>query len=806
MKWIYPLVLIVNLAGISDAQITQTVRGKVAERETQFPIPGATVILLGDSAIRKGASTDAEGFFQIEKVPVGRQALKISFIGYEDVILNNVIVTSAKEVVLEVLMKESVTQLENIVVTATRDGDPSNEMALVSVKSFSIEETERYAGSRGDPARMASNFAGVQGADDSRNDIVIRGNSPQAVLWRMEGINIPNPNHFNIPGTAGGPVSMINNKTLANSDFYTGAFPAEFGNSISGVFDLKLRNGNNQKHEYSGQFGFLGTELFAEGPFTNAKKSSYLFSYRYSTLAIFSKIGIDIGTSAVPRYQDIAFKMNFPLKKNGSIALFALGGNSRVDILVSQQKQSDRNIYGENDRDQYFRSSAGIIGVCYKQPLRAGSYLMASVALSGEQVRARHEYVEGFFDAQGDFQVTLMKPVLRYVFQQNKASGTFFYAKKISRTTVLNAGVNNDLYFFDFLDSARTLNKTSPAYDTWRVRWNSRESALLWQPFVQMKFQLSSKTEMTAGIHSQYFSLSNSFVLFEPRWGLKHRLSERSAWDIGFGLHSQIQPTYLYFYGSSNDATGAPILLNNKMGFTRSAQAVSGYQYMPGNNVRLKTEIYYQYLFDIPIDRNISSSFSLVNTGAGFSRFFPDQLTNEGMGKNYGIEATVEKFFSQGYLFLFTGSLFEAKYKGSDQVWRDTDFNGNYIFNALFSREWQMKNKNIFALGGKVTTAGGRRYGPVDETASEEQKDIVYVNETRNSLQFNPYFRADLRLNYKINRPRVTHEIALDLVNVFDTKNILKLTYVPRTLNNESPIKQEYQLGFLPLFYYRLDF
>ena len=331
------IILILPLT-IYAQQLTQTIKGKIVEKETSYPLTGATIILLSDSTQFTGTTSDVDGDFRIEKVSVGRHRIKVSFIGYRDVI-TSIEVSSAKEVILTIPLEETATRLSEVVIRANNDGEASNEMAAVSARSFTIEETQRYAGSRGDPARMASNFAGVQGADDSRNDIVIRGNSPQAVLWRMEGINIPNPNHFNIPGTAGGPVSMINNKTLANSDFFTGAFPAEYGNSISGVFDLKLRNGNNEKHEASGQFGFLGTEIFAEGPLSGNKKSSYLFSYRYSTLAIFNKLGIDIGTNAVPRYQDIAFKFNFPLKNRSAISIFGLGGKSNIDILISKQLQ-----------------------------------------------------------------------------------------------------------------------------------------------------------------------------------------------------------------------------------------------------------------------------------------------------------------------------------------------------------------------------------------------------------------------------------------------------------------------------------
>lgn len=786
--------------------LVQTVKGTVMEQETHYPLIGATVILLSDTTKMLGTVTDVDGNFRLEQIPVGRHSVKVSYVGHQDVILNNIIVTSSKEVVLSVQMEESAFGLEEISVTATRDGDVSNDMALVSARSFTIEETERYAGSRGDPARMASNFAGVQGADDSRNDIVIRGNSPQAVLWRMEGINIPNPNHFSIAGTAGGPVSMINNKTLANSDFYTGAFPAEFGNSTAGVFDLKLRNGNNDKHEFSGQFGFLGMEAFAEGPLSRNKKSSYLFSYRYSTLAVFSKLGIDIGTSAVPLYQDIAFKFNFSLKNKGTISFFGLGGDSYVDILVSEQKEPDREIYGQNDRDQHFSSRSGVLGVSYKYPINATNYLSASLATSAEIIKDHDELIYRHLDGNNQYVVDSLLLMLNYRFRQSKVSGSFLYSTKVAKASTLNFGFNSDLYFFQFNDSVRNVDPGSPDYYRWRTRWDSQDQSLLFQPFVQLKYKVSEKTDFIVGLHSQYFSLSNSFILVEPRGGFRWRISDKQSLNLGVGLHSQIQPTYLYFYGQSNDASGNPILQNRGMDFTRSIHYVASYERFLARTIRLKGEIYYQDVFGVPVEK-VSSSFSLVNTGAGFSRFFPNALANEGIGKNYGVEGTLEKFFSKGYLFLLTGSLFESKYQGSDKVWRDTDFNGNYIFNALFTKEWSLKGRNSISIGGKVTTAGGRRYGPVDEVASEQEKDVVYVDATRNSLQFDSYFRADLRINYRINRPKVSHEIAVDLVNIFGTKNVLKLTYSPNDLDPAaSPVRVEYQLGFLPLFYYRIDF
>ncbi len=278
--------------------LTQTIRGTVVDKETKFPLIGVTVVVKTTDGQTLGASTDIEGAYRVEKVPLGRQGVEFSYIGYQQVANDNIIVSSAKEVILNVEMEESAVDVETVEILGQRNGEVLNEIATVSAREFSVEETNRYAGSRGEPARMASNFAGVQGADDSRNDIIVRGNSPSGVLWRLEGINIPNPNHFSIAGTGGGSVTILNNKFLANSDFFTGAFPAQYGNSIAGAFDLRMRNGNNEKHEFSGQLGFLGTELMAEGPL-NKNGASYLTTFRYSTLALFSFMNINVGTDAI---------------------------------------------------------------------------------------------------------------------------------------------------------------------------------------------------------------------------------------------------------------------------------------------------------------------------------------------------------------------------------------------------------------------------------------------------------------------------------------------------------------------------
>ena len=367
---------------LSAAQPTQTIRGRLIDKEAKFALIGVTVRLITTAQSAEGDVTDTEGNFRITKVGVGRQSLKFTLVGYKEILLNNITVDAGKETILNLEMEESVTELAAVTIKIERNGEAANEMAFSSARQFSVEETGRYAGSRGEPARMASNFAGVQGADDSRNDIVIRGNSPAGLLWRIEGVTIPNPNHFAEAGGSGGPVSIINNKYLANSDFFTGAFPAEFGNTVSGVFDLKLRNGNNEKNEAAAQFGFLGTELISEGPISKKNKSSYLITGRYANLWLFKKLGIDIGTQATPSYADGFLRLNFPINggKSGNLAFWALGGASTINILASTQEVSDRNIFGQNDRDQHYATNMKITGLTYSHSVNRSLFLKSTVA------------------------------------------------------------------------------------------------------------------------------------------------------------------------------------------------------------------------------------------------------------------------------------------------------------------------------------------------------------------------------------------------------------------------------------------
>ncbi|MEL6698086.1 MAG: TonB-dependent receptor [Bacteroidota bacterium] len=814
------LIFLIGLILTSHAQeLTQTVRGKVVDKETGFPLIGARVWIDGTTI---GKNTNDKGEFRLESVPVGRQTVLTSYIGYAQT-QQDVEVTSGKEVVLEVGMPLSAVEVEGATIVAGKAGDAQNDVALVSARGFTVAETNLYAGSRGEPARMASNFAGVQGGDDSRNDLVIRGNTPNGVLWRLEGINIPNPNHFVIPGTGGGSVTILNNKFLANSDFYTGAFPSEFGNGIAGVFDLRMRNGNNQQHEFTGQLGFLGTEFTAEGPIGKNSGASYLAMYRYSTLALFSFLNVDVGTDAIPRYQDGAFRFNFPTKNGGNIALWGMGGISDIDIILSGTNcfVDDPDLFASSqDRDQYFGSNTFVSGLTLNQPFSASSSLRATVAYSHQRVDANHDQI---YQSQNEapncdsgigLSLDSLPPILDYTFAEDKISANVKYTRRFSPKHTLYTGFTTDYYFMNYTDSARTVLPQGSGPNVllaWRTRWNAQdENAILFQPYVQYKWKPNDKFQLVAGLTSLYWSLNDSsFSPIEPRLAMSYNLGKGQKLSFGSGLHSQIQSPYLNYYSNRPNTDGSLDLYNLDLGLTKSFHVVMGYDRLLGKATRFKTEVYYQYLYNIPSFTDSLDAYSLINAGSGFSRFFPGQLADIGTGRNYGWEVTLERFFRSrtngGYYFLFTGSLFDSKFRGSDGILNNTTFNGRYAVNVLFSREWIMKKGVTLNVGGKFTTVGGRWRGEVDDFRSARDLEVIFrLDSTFNTIQFPAYLRLDGRVSIRWNRKRVTHELAIDLVNFTGRENALSLIYVPN--NPVDPVQQNNQLGFLPLFYYKIDF
>ena len=774
------------IAAVLTAQSVQTIRGHVTDKDSKTSLPGANVVLLNVQPLT-GTVTDADGNFRLDNVATGRHDLQVTFIGYKPAVFQGIIVNSVKEIVLEVELEENVIMAKEVVISGTAPKDQTrNQMAVVSARSFTVEETEKYAGSRGDVARMAMNFAGVSSANDQRNDIIIRGNSPSGLLWRLEDIDIPNPNHFAEGGTTGGPVGMLNNNVLENSDFFTGAFPAEYGNALSGVFDLNIRNGNNQKHEQMFQVGFNGFELGAEGPFSKSHKASYLANFRYSTLELMDGI-IDLGTTGIPKYKDLSFKMNFPLKK-GRISVFGLGGDSEIAMLDSQNG-NEQDLYSDAGQDLVNHSRMGATGISYTHFINDKTHYKLILS--------------GIYQAGGTtidtLDISLMPhPYIDHNYAEFRVSLSGFIHKKYSSHFSARTGFVIDRMGYDLFSKVYD-NESQELLPLIDSQLGLEKGVMLYQPYAQATYHFNEKFSLIPGIHLSYLD-QTSDLSFEPRLGANLQISEKQKLSFGYGLHSRTQTLSTYFLGSQMD-DGSLVETNSDLAFTRSHQFVLGYNQSVTENTRIKAEVYYQYLFDVPVEQ-MPSSFSMLNTGAGWGVSAQDSLTNNGTGNNYGFEFTVERFFSRNYYYLATVSLFESKYKGSDKIERNTAFNGNYVVNVLFGKEFTINSKSAFNIDFKMTYAGGKRYTPIDMDASQAAGATKYDETKAFSEQFDPFFKADIKFGYRLNWKKVSQEWVFYIENFTNHNNVLMQTY--STSKNE--ITDVNQLGFFPMMQYRIHF
>jgi hypothetical protein len=769
------LVLIISFS-TKGQNLSQTIRGTVVDNVSQMPLPGANVTVINSNPLL-GAVTDGNGQFKIMNVIVGTVGLKISFVGYKDLVLPNVLVNSGKEVVLNIPIEEDMMNMEEIVVTSDKD-KPLNDMSLVSTRTFSVEETRKYAAGFNDPARTVSSFAGVVSSNDGNNSISIRGNSPFGLLWRMEGVDIPNPNHFANAGSAGGGVAIISSQLLANSDFSTGAFAAEYGNALSGVFDLKLRKGNNEKSEQTIQAGFLGVDAAIEGPFAKGYKGSYLVNYRYSTLSMLTNIGVPINN--VTNFQDLSFNIHLPTTKNSTLSLFGFGG------LSNQRVEAERDsLKWESQFDKYdgrFVSNTGAMGIKYSTILNAAAYLQHALVISGTEIGYTQSKLDDNYIPNKDLQQSYVNTKITW-------SSVLNY--KLSPRYNLRSGIYLNQMNYNFGQSK--LNETTQSFET---QLDAKGNTQTVQAFSQINMKVTDKLTLNAGLHYLQLLLNNSNSI-EPRLSASYSLTEKAQMSIGYGMHSQVQPLGTYF--GQQLRNGESTRTNQNLKLSKAHHFVMGYDRSITKNMRVKVETYYQYLLNIPVKDDPTSSFALINRQWDFET---EPLVSKGLGKNYGAEFTLEQFMHNNLYFIFTTSLYQSKYKALDGVWRNTRYNGNVSTTLTGGKEFMMRKNRVFGINIRTIYSGGFRTTPIDMAASLEKGETVYFEDKAFTDQVPGYFRADLGVSLKRNRPRSTHTLALDIQNVTNRQNVFGQYFDVFT----GKVTTEYHAPLIPILSYKVEF
>jgi hypothetical protein len=754
--------------------LTQKISGIVLDNASSNPIPFVNIIVVNSN---KGTTTDTLGNFTIANIPIGRYDIKVTAIGYEPYLAKEIEVISAKETFLNIVLKETATTLQEVVVKPkVNKASALNPTASVSAKMLSVEEAKRYAGGFDDPARLVSAFAGVSSSVNN-NGIVVRGNNPKSLQWKFEGVEISNPNHFaDLAAFGGGGLSALSSQCLANSDFFSGVFPAEYNNALSGVFDISMRTGNRNKRENTIQIGLTGIDLASEGPIKKGSRSSYLFNYRYSTLALLQPILPENGSGV--KYQDLSFKLNFPTKKSGTFSFWGIGliDGSGQEAEKDSSKWETLTVRQTQDVKQYM----GALGVSHKYFLNKKSYIKSTLASSFNGIDLTTDQLNSTLTFTPENKIK--NNTLNFVFSS-------FVNTKFSTSHTNKTGFSATNMRYNLL-----LKKDNQS--TLQTLVSEDGNSNLLNVYSNSTINFNNKLETNIGVAFQYFSLNNNYSI-EPRIGTKYQLNESQSISFAYGLHSRLEPINYYFTKNSQYGTNA---INKEIDFTKAHHFVLGYDNTIDENLHLRIEAYYQNLFNVPVIKD--SSFSFINLQNDW--FFNEKLQNTGKGKNYGIDISLDKYMTNGFYYMFTSSIFNSQYKGGDNIWRNTRYNRNYAFNFLAGKEWQLgdNKQKVIGINVRASYQGGDRHSPIDATKSTTNQKVEFDENKAFSKQISPSFTTHFSILYRKNKAKTTTEWAFKVLNATMFKEFYGFQY-----NYKTQIVTEHrETIFIPNLSYKIQF
>lgn len=781
----------------ADAQnLTQTIRGTVLDKVTRQPLAGVTLMVLKSDPLL-GAVSDEQGHWNISGVPVGRQQILASFVGYQTFTTEAFIVSSTKSPEINVEMEEGVV-LENVEVVARGHANVAlNPLATVSARSFSVEETERIAAGVNDMGRMALSFPGVQqGGDDTENDIIIRGNSSMGMLWRLEGLDIPNPNHFARPGTSGGGITVFSAQLLSRSDFFTGGMPAEYGNALSGAFDIHFKKGNMSDREHRVKIGLLGLDFATEGPLKK-ERSSYVINYRYSTLGLLNKLGFHlVGERVSNDFQDLSFNLAFNSKdQRKKWTLFSLNGLSLEHYTPVEPPVSREPGIADHWEDREQGSNLGVLGGTFTYLINNRTYLRGAMALMASDIFRRYDTL------------SLSNDRYRYNTQQyldQRISTSWFLVSEPNSNWTHKAGIIGHLINFNFFkETAPRFTIGDITQDLRVVNVNGKGGTIQTQAYAQTVFKPSTTWQIQGGLHALWLGLNGTASL-DPRFSVQHILSPRQTLALAIGRHHQILPLSAYYVELADTLPNGSITrtqINQDLPQLYSDHIILSHQVNFPGQLRLVTELYGQSLGNVPVYPDGSEDYWMLNDQSGFPE---RKVVAAGKGRNYGIDMALEKSFANQMYFLLTGSLFSSTYHTGGGVYHPSRFGSKWTSSLTLGRELSWRKGRAFQFGGRLLYNGGFRYTPFDPVLSAQRGTYVPLANAWWEGQVDPYWRIDARLAYRYNAPKLSGSISLDIQNLTSRKNISSVGY--DAASNSLNFRRYPGGDFIPVLAFQFDF
>ncbi|MEM9722948.1 MAG: hypothetical protein AAGA10_27015, partial [Bacteroidota bacterium] len=558
---IFFFLLFISFAGTAISQnYSQSLIGIVKDIDTDVGIQGV-IVSISNGNFTDSILTNERGEFAFEGIRVGRVDLLCRHNSYKIKFIKDIRIDSGKAIHFDILLSKNVYSTEEVLITEKKNKGYEFQN---SKHQLNLNLAKRTGGNFGDPVRMMSRFAGVSNPDDLRNNLIIRGNSPVGVAWYIEGISTINPNHFATVGNSGGGVSILNSLTLSSLNLYTGAFPSEFGNAISGIAETNLRKGNSREKEFSIKSNIIDIELLAEGPISKTKRSSFLLAYRRSNVDFAYKISSQLRgyLGNAPNVQDLTFKLYWP-NKNGFTSWYGIGGESELQI---------RENFADDDQDIY-KSWSFVTGLKNNRIISSNSSLTTSIAYSGNFTG------NGEINYQDSSGRSLKDTEYRYSLMS-------IYKLSLNKKHSLKAGIvaqhvgHLTLREFYRPDSLGEFNRI-------KVSRNYKQLVA----FLNWKWNISRTLIVNGGINSSLLTLNTTGYL-DPRVQVNWIITDQEQLTFGLGTHSQFQPAALYFTGGRN-SEGDPILRNINLDPSRSNHYIISYHNNLLKNLNITNGIFF---------------------------------------------------------------------------------------------------------------------------------------------------------------------------------------------------------------------
>jgi hypothetical protein len=764
---------------------TQTVRGRVVGFENNEPLMGASVSLTGT---KWAALTDTLGVFKIGNVPVGRYNLGVSCVGYKPYEIQDVWVQSGKELVLDINLNQSAQNLEAFTVSTSRFG---MQTALSISKS---EDYLKYPANFNDPARMITYLPGAATDNDQGNNISVRGNTPNAMQWYLEGAEIVNPNHLSNAGTPsdrtttnGGGVLMLGANMMESANFYKGAMSADKGGALTSIMDLRLRKGNDSKRQTSVSLGLIGTEVGTEGYFKGDRgqatdgrqRASYLVHYRYSTIGLLSKMGVPLGDEVIT-YQDLTYNLNFPTQKAGNFNVFGMHGFSDNIFKNKIRKEWETE---KDSQDISFKNLVNVVGLKHMIGVGKNAVWNTVVAYSG---------LKNSREAMG---YDSLKNIMATENFENNHAKLFLKTKvdwhwKIGTWHIGTAIKNEDISYIQ--------NQKNGGFS----RENKISGQEYWvQPFVEWESQITESLQYRLGLRASILSKHKQFTYstyndrvesryLEPSLGLQYNGKNNSVLSLNFSIQSQtLSPTVYRREKNSFSRT----TYDTAFILSRSGNANLNFRFNVAPKISADISAFYQDLSGPTMTGGFTAWDNLE------SIYFLTRYNSTAAGHNMGFEIDINSNLSNGYHWRLNTSIYDSKIGE-----RNSRYNGRYIINALAGKEWTVgKNQNKFwGINAHILMRGGFRETPIDETASKKANQTVYDYSKPFSLQLKDYFRTDVSMYFKRNRLKWSSTLQLDIQNVTNQQNEA-WHYFDRF---QKKVVTKYQLGMIPNLSYKVEF